>query len=769
MTTLGPYKLVKRLATGGMAEIFLARREGPEGFSRDLVVKRILPQLAEDRAFTTMFMDEARIAARLTHPNVVQVYDFGSVDQDLEGAPGERHPTYYLAMELVRGVDLDMLIQRAAEQAISRNERGALPPHHAAKILSLVCEGLAHAHALEVDGKPAGLVHRDVTPSNVLISFDGAVKVADFGIAKAAERPGREDTRHGVVKGKYAYMSPEQARGKKLDCRSDLYNVGILLFESITGQELFPHHDYRAARMLTAAGQIRHPERLATLPDALAAVVRRALSVRPDDRFQDALALRADLEAYLRTAPEPSDALEIGRYVRELFPDVVREDARSPRAAGTVPATVARPAVETMVGPAAPWLTDDPFPGAGSPAGDRSGDAGINQARAGGGTLLGGGAQRRSNGDPLAGLAALARNQAPESTAPTRAPRAQRAVMREPTAVELAQTDPAADGAAANDGIPELSPAVGALPEHAPNDHGIPVAGADVMGAIDYGERIPGATVGSATAGRPSSRLGVALGVLVMLLAIAVGGALAYGLLADGRSPSPSRTPPGPAHAVEEAAPGEVMLASEPAGLPAYVNGTLRGQTPIVLALPSRAPQEISVRADGAAVAAEVVTLQPGEHRSVTLRAPQPQAAVLRVETTPSGAEVELDGAAVGESPLELELEAGAYEVRVSLDGYVEQNSEVTMRAGETTAQAFLLTREARTTSGRRPTGTLTIATNPWCEVFLGRRKLGTTPFSNVEIPAGRQTLTLRPRDRPERRHVVAIEAGRETRVNLVL
>lgn len=327
---LGPYVLVKRLARGGMAEIFLARKEGPDGFSRDLVVKRMLPHLSADGQFQALFREEARIVARLNHPNVVGVYDFGEDDE-----------TSYLVMELVRGVDLRGLVARAAMDAFQSGRTGALPAHHAAKILSLVCEGLAHAHSLTDGGHPVGLVHRDVTPSNVLVSFEGAVKVVDFGVAKLQRRSRREATQVGMVRGKHAYLSPEQARGEALDARSDLFNVGILLYESVTGDMLFPHEEPRKARLLAASGKIPDVERLAQLPDGLRQVAERALAPKRKNRYPDALALRADLEAYIRSQPHPSDTLEIGNYVRRLFPDVVAEDQRSPRAAGTVPVTAA--------------------------------------------------------------------------------------------------------------------------------------------------------------------------------------------------------------------------------------------------------------------------------------------------------------------------------------------------------------------------------------------------------------------------------------------
>jgi hypothetical protein len=323
-----------------MAEIFLAQREGKEGFARELVVKRILPHLAADAEFRRMFRDEARLAALLSHPNVVHVYDFGAV----ETPEGE---DLYLAMELVRGVDLRALVGRAAEEARGVGRPWAIPPHHAAKIASFVCEALAHAHGVTLEGHPARIVHRDVTPSNVLMSFEGAVKLADFGIAKAAQRGG-ESTDHGVVKGKYTYLSPEQARGELLDGRSDLFNVGILLVEMLLGEPLFAPDQHKEAKRQSAAGQIPRPERLGRLPPPLAAIARKALSARREDRYADALALRAELEAWLRTSPIPSDTVELGRFVRALFPDAVAEDAKGARAAGTVPRTMALPPVGAL-------------------------------------------------------------------------------------------------------------------------------------------------------------------------------------------------------------------------------------------------------------------------------------------------------------------------------------------------------------------------------------------------------------------------------------
>ena len=321
----GRYTLVRRLARGGMAEIFLALQEGPEGFSRRLVIKRILPHLAADGSFLRMFLDEARIVAMLSHPHIVHLYDFGEV----EGS-------YFLAMEYVEGIDLKQLGDRL----------GPVPPEHTAKIISYVCEGLSHAHELSVDGQRLGLVHRDVTPSNILISYDGSVKVADFGIAKTYS--GDDRTRAGVVKGKFAYLSPEQARGLPLDHRSDQFNIGILLYETLTGANLFPHDSFQRAMRAIIGGQIEPPERIQpSVPPRLSAIVMRALAPRREDRYPDTLALRADLESFLREWPQPSDAVGLGSFVRESFPD--RQSAQhtgalpqgtAPLAAGTAPAAV---------------------------------------------------------------------------------------------------------------------------------------------------------------------------------------------------------------------------------------------------------------------------------------------------------------------------------------------------------------------------------------------------------------------------------------------
>jgi eukaryotic-like serine/threonine-protein kinase len=221
-TQFGKYTLVERLGRGGMADVWKAKISGPGGFQRTLVIKRILPHLVEDEQFKQMFVAEARLSARLNHANIVQVFELGDVD-------GE----FYLAMEYVRGRDLVNVVR-------AQLLKGLPPPGMGAFVARELCRALAYAHALTDDnGTPLRLIHRDVSPSNVMISFDGAVKLLDFGIAKALAEANENRTVTGTLKGKFGYMSPEQVEGKEVDNRADLFAAGVVLHEILTGKRLF--------------------------------------------------------------------------------------------------------------------------------------------------------------------------------------------------------------------------------------------------------------------------------------------------------------------------------------------------------------------------------------------------------------------------------------------------------------------------------------------------------------------------------------------------
>jgi serine/threonine-protein kinase len=275
--------LLHKLATGGMAEIYIARREGPHGFSKRIALKRILPQLAADPEFVAMFIDEARLCAQLTHPNLVQVFDFGEEGNEL-----------YMAMELVEGTTAAKVVRAAA----GREE--PVPTEVALQIALSVGRGLAHAHeATDEEGRPLGLIHRDVSPGNILISRTGAVKLGDFGIARAAEFDRRTD--QGQLKGKLGYMSPEQVTGRELDPKSDQFTAAIVLAELLVARPLFS-----GAREMDVLVKIRDAdcsvlERYGRhIPTDIRAVLTRALSRRRDERFPTTAAYVDALDEVVR-------------------------------------------------------------------------------------------------------------------------------------------------------------------------------------------------------------------------------------------------------------------------------------------------------------------------------------------------------------------------------------------------------------------------------------------------------------------------------------
>jgi serine/threonine protein kinase len=304
----GPYQLLERIATGGMAELFRAKRSGVEGFEKIVAVKRILPHLSDNKEFVDMFVDEAKMVAGLAHPNIVQIFDLGRIGR-----------SYFIAMEYVHGRDLRTIVKRA-------KERGArVPMDLSVLIVSRVCAALEFAHRKKDDrGRPMQIVHRDVSPQNVLISFEGDVKLTDFGIAKAASKASITD--RGSLRGKLLYMSPEQASGKSIDRRSDLFALGIVLYELLTGERPFSADSERSILEAVRECRVRPPRALnPRIPDRIEAVVLKALERDPDDRYQDAAELLRDLERVLRERQAPA-APELARLMAVLFEDHEREE-----------------------------------------------------------------------------------------------------------------------------------------------------------------------------------------------------------------------------------------------------------------------------------------------------------------------------------------------------------------------------------------------------------------------------------------------------------
>jgi serine/threonine protein kinase len=310
----GRYVLVDRLGAGGMAEVFRAVAIGPEQFQRVVVVKRILPHLTENPSFVRMFIDEATLCGRLSHPNIIQVYEFG-----------REEGSYFIAMEFVEGRNLATVLGELAE----RGEN--VPVSVTADVVRQACLGLGYAHALSgSDGKPLHIIHRDVTPSNIMISYAGAVKMLDFGIARVANMARISNTDAGQVKGKSSYLAPEQVRGAPFDHRVDIFSTGIVLHEALTGRRLFkganPVHTVELIEHL----RIPPPSKLnPAVPPRLDEIVLRCLQRDPDDRFQSALEIADALEDFLIERRYSSQ--EVTRFMRTLFAGEMVAEAALPQ------------------------------------------------------------------------------------------------------------------------------------------------------------------------------------------------------------------------------------------------------------------------------------------------------------------------------------------------------------------------------------------------------------------------------------------------------
>lgn len=317
----GKYLLLDRIAVGGMAEVFAAKTFGVEGFERVLAIKRILPTMVEDDEFNTMFIDEARIAALLQHANIVQIFDLGKHDD-----------TFFIAMEYISGRDVRLIIDKF------RKQKKVMPVAMACFIMARMAEGLDYAHRkTDNQGQALGLIHRDISPQNVLVSYDGDVKVIDFGIAKAAGR--LQQTQAGILKGKFGYMSPEQVRGIPIDHRSDIYSAGVMFFEMLTGTKLFSGESDFSTLEKVRAGEVPSPSEINPLvTPQLERIVLKALAKDRDERYQWAGELHEDLTRFLYSRDEIFSSKALGEFMKDAFQlEVAKEQERIRRWWATTP------------------------------------------------------------------------------------------------------------------------------------------------------------------------------------------------------------------------------------------------------------------------------------------------------------------------------------------------------------------------------------------------------------------------------------------------
>jgi serine/threonine protein kinase len=345
---LGRYTLLRRLASGGMAEVYLAKAAGAGGFEKVVAIKRAHPLQAAAGSSASSLSEEAKLSASLTHPNIVRTFDLGRV----EGVD-------FIAMEHVEGYDAQHVIDALRRTGTS------FPIDLAAHVIAEVCRGLAYAHHHRDDtGRPAGIVHRDVSPQNILLSFAGEVKIADFGIAKTNARRSDPDAR--VIKGKYFYMSPEQAQAEPLDASSDVFSAGIVLWELLCGRRLHDAPDLRSLLESVRRAKVPRPSSLRPdVPRLLDAIVARATERSPAARFANAEAMRAALDRYLARRPAVHVADAIGSLLQRLPPptlvSVPAPEPDLPQTRDRV-ATVSAPGSATLGEPAVRRDLDDGEP-----------------------------------------------------------------------------------------------------------------------------------------------------------------------------------------------------------------------------------------------------------------------------------------------------------------------------------------------------------------------------------------------------------------------
>jgi len=712
----GQYVLLRRIARGGMAEVFLAQQKGLEGFDRRVAVKRILPHLADAPDFVRMFLGEARLAAQLTHPNIVHIYDFGKVDTD-----------YFIAMEFVDGVHAGQLYKHVVDK-----ER--MSPTMIARIGADAATALHYAHEQRgPSGKPLGLVHRDVSPANIMVSFDGTVKLCDFGIAKAALL-GDQLTNPGQVKGKYAYMSPEQTIAAPLDGRSDVFSLAIVLWELLAGKTIVGRGDAVDAMRAIRDGKLQPIQQAAPhTPPALAKAIAWAMQTRKEMRAT-AMDFAQALEQFIKSSPELATPMQLGNWVRQRF---VREGTGQHTAIpiqGVSMGTRAMPATEDIPGGTSVSVgtaagTDTP-PSALIAASVITGDDLLESAETID-VVRTTGEQRPSPGR--------------DRTVSTPAPRFQTETVIDPSvraATETTDRDGATAGTEAfHETINETTVKDGAfrpvvaggpaalptliVPPPPPAARRTPPGGhasMDASGARPYPDvtaRVPRRT--------KTARTALAIGGLVGLAVLSFVVALA---MRSSSSAPPDAAPPPDAPRV--------------------------AVTPLIDAAP--APVEIDAAPPPVDAPVPTVTIDAAA-----------QLTYLEIRTNPPGGEVTINGETRAD-PAKFALAPGHYTVRATLDGYAPETREVDLERGVDRVQDIAFRKKLPASTARtQKTGRLTARTTPYSVVYNGGKKLGETPFAELELPAGTYTLTFKnPTHRPVTRKVV-INAGKTTKISFVI
>ncbi len=304
----GKYQLLDKIAVGGMAELFRAKLTGAQGFEKLIAIKKILPNLSREQNLVTAFIDEAKLAALLHHENIIQIYDFGSMDDQ-----------YFIAMEYLFGKDLRTITRTARKKDL------ALGIENIVYIVSRICAGLDYSHHLkDLQGKPLNIIHRDINPQNILVTYEGQVKIIDFGIAKAASH--NTQTKENLIKGKLAYMSPEQANGMQIDHRSDIFSTGIILYELLADRRMFTGETMHVLSLVRDAKFAPPEEVILDLPSKLKEILHRSLAKDPNERYQTAGEMQADIEEFMFERSMRPNARSFAEYIKALFEEEHAEE-----------------------------------------------------------------------------------------------------------------------------------------------------------------------------------------------------------------------------------------------------------------------------------------------------------------------------------------------------------------------------------------------------------------------------------------------------------
>ncbi|MDY0062406.1 MAG: serine/threonine-protein kinase [Myxococcota bacterium] len=759
----GKYYLLERINVGGMAEVFKAKAFGVEGFERLFAVKKILPQIAADEEFIKMFVDEAKIAVQLNHANIAQIFDLGKVD----GA-------HFIALEYVCGKDLRTIFEAARKLARPWSIR------QACFVIMQLCEGLDYAHnKRDSQGIELHLVHRDISPQNILISYEGEIKLIDFGIAKAAGRASK--TQAGILKGKFGYMSPEQVRGMGLDRRSDIFSLGIILYELMTHDRLFlAESDFSILEKIRNVEIPPPSQRNPEIPRELEGILMRALAREPEDRYQSAAELHDDLQKFMFTSGLFYTRKDLAGWMHEMFAaDIEAEQGKLEeyRLLTPPPGAISRPDIRIApaegggaVPPAPPaggWpATPPPLPARTPSKPDGLAAASQNTAS---GVLPWLGQSGGAPGPLPPGLEASGSSSVigsrPDLVTRSTGFEAPPGLISAPYPPPPAPTSPTNGGGGAL--VPlgwdddEAETSVYDRPGRTPSPVEVGDLSEDDIVYSPHRDDHPdplASLVQTSPRTTPSSRgrlLFLASFTLIALLGAMV---VTYVFLSLQSQETSIHLTTIPADGVEILLDGQVIH---------------QGTTPVRIRIqrPEPGPHQLLVRRAGYSEVTQAVTLAADQESVLELTLqPLTQPGTLRLVTTPAGASVQVDGQPWdGRTPLTIEgLAPGPHDVVLTLAGYEPWSQRIEMPPGGALQRTLLL---------KAATVDLNLVSQPAGARYSlqvlpeGEVRTGTTPEQVLALPAGTQVeISVEQRGYLRWQQTVALpEAGGRTEVTAEL